>query len=45
MKTPGLVRIFLGCDAKGKRKYFNKTIYGSKKDAQMFLTSKLREKD
>lgn len=40
-----LVRIFLGRDAKGKRKYFNKTIYGTKKDAQMFLTGKLREKD
>lgn len=40
-----LVRIFLGRDANGKRKYFNKTIYGTKKDAQIFLTAKLREKD
>ena len=40
-----LVRIFLGRNAKGKRKYFNKTIHGTKKDAQKFLTAKLREKD
>lgn len=39
------VRIYLGKDANGKRKYFNKTIHGSKKDAQKFLTAKLREKD
>jgi len=39
------VRLFIGRDADGKRKYFNKTIHGTKKDAQMFLTAKLREKD
>ncbi len=39
------VRIFLGRQADGKRKYFNKTIRGSKKDAQKWLTAKLREKD
>ncbi|MEP6901922.1 MAG: integrase [Actinomycetota bacterium] len=39
------VRIFLGRDAKGKRRYFNKTIHGTKKEAQKFLTAKLREKD
>lgn len=39
------VRIFLGRDAEGKRKYFNKTIHGTKKEAQKFLTAKLREKD
>lgn len=39
------VRIFLGRDADGKRKYFNKTIHGTKKDAQKFLTAKTREKD
>jgi integrase len=39
------VRIFLGRDANGKRKYFNKTVHGTKKDAQKFLTAKLREKD
>jgi len=39
------IRIFLGRDANGKRKYFNKTIHGTKKDAQKFLTAKTREKD
>ncbi len=39
------IRIFLGRDAEGKRKYFNKTIHGTKKDAQKFLTAKTREKD
>jgi integrase len=39
------VRIFLGRDTSGKRKYFNKTIHGTKKDAQKYLTAKLREKD
>lgn len=40
-----LVRIFLGRDANGKRRYFNKTIHGTKKDAQKYLTAKMREKD
>lgn len=40
-----LVRIFLGRDAGGKRKYFSKAIHGTKKDAQKYLTAKLREKD
>jgi integrase len=39
------VRIFLGRDVNGKRKYFNKTIHGTKKDVQKFLTAKTREKD
>ncbi len=39
------VRIYLGEDAKGKRKYHNETIKGSKKDAQKRLTQVLREKD
>jgi hypothetical protein len=39
------IRVFLGRDAKGKRNYFNHTIHGTKKDAQTFLTKKLREKD
>ncbi len=39
------VRIFLGRDANNKRKYFNKTIHGTKKDAQKYLTAKTREKD
>ncbi len=41
-----LVRIFLGREANGKRKYYSKTIHSTKKgDAQKFLTAKLREKD
>ncbi|HEY0459261.1 MAG TPA: tyrosine-type recombinase/integrase [Pyrinomonadaceae bacterium] len=40
-----LIRIYLGRDSKGKKKFFNKTVRGSKKDAQKFLTAKLREKD
>lgn len=40
-----LVRIFIGRDGNGKRKYFNKSINGSKKDAQKYLTAKLREQD
>src|SRR5688500_250617 len=39
------IRIFLGRDANGKRKYFNKTIHGTKKDDQKLLTAKTREKD
>lgn len=39
------VRIFLGRDVNGKRKSFNKTIHGTRKDAQKYLTAKLREKD
>src|SRR5436190_9891991 len=39
------VKIFLGRDADGKRKYFTKTIHGTKKDAEKYLTAKLREKD
>jgi integrase len=40
-----LVRIFLGRESHGKRKYFSKTIHGTKKDAQKYLNAKLREKD
>ncbi len=40
-----LVRIAAGYDVNGKRKTFNKTIHGTKKDAQTFLNAKLREKD
>ncbi len=40
-----LVRIFMGRDAKGTRRYFNKTIHGTKKDAEKYLTAKQREKD
>jgi integrase len=44
-KNVWYVRIFLGRDANGKRKDFNQTIHGTKKDAQKFLTAKLREID
>jgi integrase len=40
-----VIRIFLGRDSNGKRKYFNHTLSGTKKDAQKYLTQKLREKD
>jgi len=40
-----LVRVFLGRDSNGKRRFLNKTIHGAKKDAGKFLTAKLREKD
>src|SRR2546423_7607256 len=40
-----LVRIFTGRDAKGKRCYFNKTIHGTKKEADKYLRAKLREQD
>jgi integrase len=44
-ETSWTVRIFLGRDETGKRRYFNKTVRGTKKDAQKYLTAKLREKD
>ncbi|HMQ04883.1 MAG TPA: tyrosine-type recombinase/integrase [Pyrinomonadaceae bacterium] len=40
-----LVRIFLGRDTNGKRKYFGKIIHGTKKNAETYLNAKLREKD
>lgn len=40
-----LVRIFLGRDENGKRRYTNKTIHGTKKNAEKYLTAKLRDKD
>ena len=40
-----LMRIYLGRGPDGKRKYFNKTIHGSRKDAQKFLNEKLHEQD
>ncbi|EGD51740.1 integrase family protein [Thermoanaerobacter ethanolicus JW 200] len=42
-KDKWLVRIFLGYDENGKRKYHNKTIYGSKKDAEKYKIEKLNE--
>ncbi len=40
-----LVRIFTGRDEKGKRRYFNRTIHGTKKEADKYLTAKQRERD
>lgn len=40
-----LVRIFLGRDCKGKRSYHNKTINGTKKDAQRYAREKERARD
>jgi integrase len=40
-----LVRIFLGRDENGKRRYTNKTIHGTKKDAQKWLTKAQRDRD
>lgn len=40
-----LVRIFLGRDSEGKRAYLNKTVHGTKKDAQAFIREKERARD
>src|SRR2546429_2992357 len=40
-----LVRIFQGRDENGKRRYVNKTIRGTKKNAESYRTAKLRDKD
>jgi hypothetical protein len=40
-----VVRIFTGRDDKGKRQYLNKTIHGTKKDAEKYLTATLRDRD
>jgi integrase len=40
-----VVRIFQGRDENGKRRYANKTIHGTKKNPQKYLTAKLRDKD
>jgi integrase len=39
------VRVFLGRSPQGKRDYLNKTVRGTKKDAQAWLTKTLRELD
>lgn len=39
-----LLRIYTGC-VNGKRRYTNKTVKGSKKDAQKVLTAMLRDRD
>ena len=38
-----LVRIFMGRDGKGKRQYLNKTLRGTKKDAETYLSKTLTE--
>lgn len=40
-----LVGVFLGRNKHGKRRCHNKTIHGSKKDAQKYLTAALQERD
>lgn len=40
-----MVRVFVGRDANGKRKYINQTVRGTKKEAQKVLTALLRKKD
>jgi integrase len=40
-----LVRVFLGRDATGHRRYQNQTIHGTRKDAQTWLTDALRKQD
>lgn len=40
-----VVRIFTGRDDKGKRQYLNKTIHGTKKDAEKYLTATMRDRD
>lgn len=40
-----LVRVFLGRDSEGKRRYHNKTIHGTKKEAQRYLNAVLRDVD
>ena len=36
-----IVRIFMGRDEKGTRRYINKTIHGTKKDADKYLNTTL----
>src|SRR5438094_2409648 len=38
-----LVRIFMGRDTKGKRQYLNKTVHGTKKDAEAYLSKTVLE--
>lgn len=38
-----MVRIFMGRDGKGKRRYLNKTLRGTKKDAATYLSKTLTE--
>jgi len=40
-----LVRVYLGRGSSGNRKYFSKTVHGTKKDARRYLNEKLLEND
>lgn len=40
-----LVRVYMGTDANGKRKYHNRTVHGTKKDAERYLAQVLRDRD
>lgn len=44
-KNTWLVRVYMGLDGNGKRKYHNKTIHGTKKDAEKYLAGVLRDRD
>lgn len=44
-KNSHLVRVYLGTDADGKRRYHNRTIRGTKKDALRYQTSILSDMD
>lgn len=44
-KNTWLVRVYMGIGSNGKRKYHNHTIHGTKKDAEKYLASVLRDRD
>ncbi len=44
-KSIWLVRVYLGTDGTGKRRYENKTIHGNKKEAEAYLAEALHHRD
>ncbi len=44
-KRTWLIRIYIGRNESGKRKYLNKTLHGTKKEAQSWLSARLRDRD
>lgn len=40
-----LIRVFVGRDETGKRRYVNQTVHGAKREAQAVLTALLRDRD
>ncbi len=44
-KNTWLVRVYMGRNADGKRRYHNKTIHGTKKEAEKYLGQVLRDRD